>query len=145
LIDIRYISAKSVLFHLLRGGVRSVMTAVLALMILAPYLQGFAMVLVAGSPACEMQCCKTAKAACHRSNSHQDDHQFPRWTAGPQCPSGCGQVVSLTGPVCHGVSAGALLTGPGLRATYLTGPVQSACVTSATEFALFERPPPFFG
>ena len=144
MIDIRDNPAKSVLFQLPRGGARLAMVAILALTMLAPFLQGFALALQAGNPACGMACCKTAKAACHRSG-HEGDHQFPRWTAGAECPSGCGQEVSLTGPVCAGLTANVSLAGPTLCASYAPYLPQSEDVRFGAGFALFERPPPFFG
>jgi hypothetical protein len=145
LIEIRDNPPKSVRFHLPRRGVRSAMAAILTLTILAPFLHGFvSLALEAGNPACGMQCCRTANSACHRPG-HDGNHQFPRWTAGPQCPNGCGQVVSLTGPVCTGLTAGVLLAGPSLSATAENNPAQSSRVPSGAKFALFGRPPPFPG
>jgi hypothetical protein len=131
-------------FDLLSRGVRSVMAGILALTLLTPFLRGVELALQAGNSACEMQCCRTTKAACHRSG-HDGGHQFPRWTAGLKCPSGCGQVVSLTGPVCPGLTADVFLADPSFRAAHLPCPIPSTGIRSGAEFALFERPPPFFG
>ena len=104
--------------HLPGGGVRILATTagMLALTLLTPFLYGFELALRTGNSPCEMKCCRTAKADCHRPD-HDGHHRVPSWTSTPECPSGCGQGVSLTGPVCPGRTAGAFLGGPSLRAS----------------------------
>ena len=124
-------------------ALRSMLAAMLALTLLTPFLSGFHLLLEAGNASCAMRCCKTAKAVCHRQH-HGANHQAPLWTASPKCPSGCGLIVSLPGPVDPGLTAETDATAPSVSASHAPRPLQPADFQSSPEFSLFERPPPSF-
>ena len=123
--------------HRRYNPVRSVAAGFLALVLLAPFLQGF---VVAASPAGE-GCCHNTTQCCHRL-AHHKHSQGLQWTSATQCPKGCGLSAAL--PNVPGVRFVKYRFPhlPGSSESFLSNPPRSANRWSAVEFALFQRPPP---
>jgi hypothetical protein len=114
---------------------------VLALILLAPLLDGFAP-LLQNENTCGMACCRNSKSCCHKSKASPATE---RWTAPPACPSGCAQHSGLAASSSPTVVAGNLKITPILRSTVIQRPANPLVDRPITEFALFERPPPVPG
>ena len=119
----------------------STMRLVLALVLLTPFLNGFAPLLQDGG-SCRMACCKNSKSCCHKS---KEKLAAQRWTAPPACPSGCAQHFSLSASSSPTFIACHCNVGPTLQSTVIQLRADSLADRMATEFALFERPPPTSG
>lgn len=133
--------------QILRGSTllppfRSAVTALLALLLLAP--AGFGLLLPASAPQpdCGMQCCKRTKVCCCRKSGSLARQNRPGWAAAPVCATRCRQLPALPGAIAASLApqqAETKLAECPLPAGTSYG---RAPRSSETDFALFERPPP---
>jgi hypothetical protein len=123
---------------------RALATVVVMAALLAPHFSGLLLFQLGLGCSCKMSCCKTGRSSCCRRSSQSNHPAGASWANSPGCPEGCRQSVGLPSTPNTTVAVSRFEVGPRFISEFVSLHANPKRPSAATEFALFERPPPIF-